>query len=85
MGLRIRIAGYEKFWAALIAGNSAQVPINLTLFIMSRINPAYDPGVDILIATIGIFWTSMFAALGTYMATTTTELPQGKKSLQEPV
>lgn len=74
-----RIRGYEKFWAALLAGNAMQVPVVISLALIGRLvenGTPYIPTPETVIATVGIFWTSLNAALGAFIAaTTTTEVP----------
>lgn len=71
MGLKI--TGYEKFWNALLAGNSSQVPIIATLALIGYLvkDPSYIPTKEVIIGAVGIFWGTLWAAFGAYMATTT--------------
>lgn len=65
----LKLSGYEKFWTALLAGNSVQVPINLTLLLLSRTDEGFHPGIENLIASVGTFWIALFAASGALFAT----------------
>lgn len=69
----IKIKGYEKFWNALFAGNIAQVPIVVTTILVANLmGPEYSdmlPGKEVVIGCIGIFWGSLFGAIGAYLAT----------------
>jgi hypothetical protein len=66
-----KLQGNEKFWNALLAGNSVQVPITLTLVLLYNTTgiPEFLPTTEILIAQVGIFWGSLWSAMGAYTAT----------------
>lgn len=69
-----RVRGYEKFWNALLAGNSVQVPVIITLASIGRLvqdAAPYLPTPEAVIATVGIFWTALFSALGAFIALNT--------------
>lgn len=69
----MKIAGYEKFWNALVAGNIIQVPIVATLALLyyATGNEAYLPAIEVVIGCVGIFWGALGAAIGAYLATNT--------------
>lgn len=66
----LRIKGYEKFWLALLAGNSVQVPILLTLAAIGALvkdGSAYIPTPEAVITVVGIFWGTWWAAFGAFI------------------
>lgn len=81
--MKLKVAGYEKFWLALLAGNSVQVPITLTLLLIAVTTgiPDYMPTAETVIFMVGVFWGSLWAALGAFFGKNTEPAGGGEEEV----
>ena len=64
----MRIAGYEKFWAALLGGGMATAAQVLALWSFSATGAFPSPGPEAIANAVTGIVTALFAAAGAYLA-----------------
>lgn len=68
----MKIAGYEKMWAALLGGGMATAVNVLALWLISASGAFESPGPEAIAGAVTGVVASLFAAAGAYLATNST-------------
>lgn len=67
----MKIAGYEKFWAALLGGGMAAAVTVVAQWLVSGTGAFDAPGPEEIRAAVAGIVATIFAAAGAYLATNT--------------